>query len=237
MQYKYFIVNKPYGVLPQFSDDGGRPTLKSLGKFPNDVYPVGRLDMDSEGLLIITNDKLLNHKLLNPKFEYDKTYLVQVDGDITTEAIKKLEKGTQITVNSAPYTTLPALCKKVDKPDNLQERNPPVRFRKNIPTSFIELTIHEGKNRQVRKMTASVDFPTLRLVRFAIGNLRIKELKSGGVIEVQRDLLYEKLGLKTNDREEKPKARRPSTRKPRVPTRNPNTGKAPTSKKRYGKSR
>ncbi|MBB3696072.1 pseudouridine synthase [Flammeovirga yaeyamensis] len=195
MNHKYFVVNKPYGVLPQFSDADGRPTLKSLGKFPTDVYPVGRLDLDSEGLLIITNDKNLNHQLLNPKFEHAKTYLVQVDGDITEEAIKKLEKGTEISVNKTKYKTLPAKCKKVKKPDNLEERNPPVRFRKNIPTSFIELTIHEGKNRQVRKMTASVGFPTLRLIRLSIEKLRIRKLKSGGVIELDKDFLYSHLNI------------------------------------------
>ncbi|OHX65203.1 pseudouridine synthase [Flammeovirga pacifica] len=195
MNNKYFVINKPFGVLPQFSDADGRPTLKSLGKFPTDVYPVGRLDLDSEGLLILTNDKGLNHQLLHPKFEHSKTYLVQVDGDITDEAIKKLEKGTVISVNKSNYTTLPAKCIKVKKPENLEERNPPVRFRKNIPTSFIELTIHEGKNRQVRKMTASVGFPTLRLIRLSIEKLRIRKLKSGGVIELERKFIYEHLNI------------------------------------------
>lgn len=186
---RYYIINKPFGVLPQFTDQDGRKTLKSLGKFPTDVYPVGRLDLDSEGLLIITNDKALNHNLLHPKFEHKKTYLVQVEGEITKEAIQKLCKGTEISVSGKKYTTLPAQCKKVPKPDNLEERDPPVRFRKNIPTSFIELSIHEGKNRQVRKMTASVGFPTLRLKRIAIQDLRIDKLKMGGVIELKREVL------------------------------------------------
>lgn len=196
---RYFIINKPYGVLPQFTDQEGRKTLKSLGKFPNDVYPVGRLDLDSEGLLIITNDKSLNHRLLHPKFEHKKTYLVQVDGDITEEAIKKLEQGTEISVNKGKYKTLPAQCQKVPKPKNLEDRDPPVRFRKNIPTSFIELTIHEGKNRQVRKMTAAVGFPTLRLKRISIQDLRIEKLKIGGVIELKRDELLPLLRIKPED--------------------------------------
>ncbi|KXX72174.1 pseudouridine synthase [Flammeovirga sp. SJP92] len=198
-QYRYFIINKPYGVLPQFSDQDGRKTLKSLGNFPSDVYPVGRLDLDSEGLLIITNDKALNHRLLHPKFEHHKTYLVQVDGDITEEAIQKLKRGTEINVNKQQYKTLPAQCKKVEKPKNLEERDPPVRFRKNIPTSFIELTIHEGKNRQVRKMTASVGFPTLRLKRISIQNLRIEKLPIGGIIELKRSELLPLLKIKNED--------------------------------------
>ncbi|NLR92052.1 pseudouridine synthase [Flammeovirga agarivorans] len=223
-EYRYFVVNKPYGVLPQFSDHDGRKTLKSLGKFPSDVYPVGRLDLDSEGLLIITNDKMLNHKLLNPKFEHNKTYLVQVEGDITDEAIKKLEKGTEISVNKTKYKTLPARCKKVEKPENLEERDPPVRFRKNIPTSFIELTIHEGKNRQVRKMTASVGFPCLRLIRLAVEDLRIVNLPRGGVIELDKEFMLEKLKLK-KDTGSAPRTNQARHRKPSGGSKRPGYGR------------
>lgn len=190
---KYYIINKPYGVLPQFSDKDGRPTLGQLYNFPKDVYPVGRLDMDSEGLLILTNDKSLNHKLLNPKFAHKREYLVQVDGEVTTEAIQKLEEGVVISVNKKKHNTRPAIAKKVEQPEHLEERDPPVRFRKTVPTSFITLTLTEGKNRQVRKMTASVGFPTLRLIRTKIEKLRLGKMQTGEVLELKKDQIYKAL--------------------------------------------
>jgi 23S rRNA pseudouridine2457 synthase len=191
--YKYFIIYKPFGMLSQFSKEGDKPTLADLGNFPKDVYPVGRLDSDSEGLLILTNDKELNHRLLNPKFKHQRTYLAQVDGQVTPVAIEKLCSGVIITVDGKPHYTLPAKAVLLNQAPDLPERTPPVRFRKSIPTSWIELTLHEGKNRQVRKMTASVGFPTLRLVRIAIEDLMLGELKPGEVKEFQRDLLIKLL--------------------------------------------
>nr|WP_321426948.1 pseudouridine synthase [uncultured Acetobacteroides sp.] len=176
----YFLAYKPYGMLSQFSREGDKHTLADLGfNFPKDAYPVGRLDHDSEGLLLITNDKSLNSRLLNPKHHYKKTYLVQVDREITDDAIEQLRKGVTINVNGE-YRTRPAIVNRVAEPD-LPERVPPIRFRINVPTSWIEITITEGKNRQIRKMTAAVEFPTLRLVRSAIGPLVIDGMNPGNI--------------------------------------------------------
>lgn len=176
MEYKYFVINKPYGVLSQFTDSEGRKTLKDFGPFPKSVYPVGRLDRDSEGLLIITNDKSLTDFLLNPKYKHEKEYFVQVEGIPTDEALQKLQEGVIIEGKK----TLPAKLRIIDYP-NFAERIPPIRERKNIPTTWISLTITEGRNRQVRKMTAAVGFPTLRLVRVRIKNVLLNILKSGEV--------------------------------------------------------
>jgi 23S rRNA pseudouridine2457 synthase len=191
--HKYYLVYKPYGVLNQFRDELGRPTLASLYNFPKDVYPVGRLDIDSEGLLLLTNDKSINHRLLNPKFRHEKTYWVQVEGDITDEAIEKLKKGVTIKVDGKLHHTLPAkVFRFVDEP-NLPERNPPIRFRKNIPTSWVSLCIVEGKKHQIRKMTAAVGFPTLRLVRSQIQGLGLENMQVGEVRELSAQEVYEKL--------------------------------------------
>jgi len=176
---KYFIINKPYGVLSQFSDSEGRKTLKNFFHFPKDVYPVGRLDMDSEGLLILTNDKSLTDYLLNPKHKHEKEYYVQIEGIPTSEAIDKLRNGVVIEGRK----TLTAKVKIISEP-RLQERIPPIRKRKYIPTSWLSIIIIEGRNRQIRKMTAAVGFPTLRLIRVRIKNLTIGELKIGEVREL-----------------------------------------------------
>ena len=176
---KYFILNKPYGVLTQFTDDENRPTLASLYNFPEDVYPVGRLDMDSEGLLLLTNDKPLTDYLLNPKQKHEREYFAQVEGVPTKEALQKLCSGVIIEGKK----TLPAKTKLIDDP-SFPPRVPPIRERKNIPTSWISLTLMEGRNRQVRKMTAAVGFPTLRLVRVRIENLYLGNLKVGEVKEI-----------------------------------------------------
>lgn len=166
----------------QFSGIEGKKTLLDLDyKFPKDVYPVGRLDEDSEGFLLLTNDKSLNNRLLDPKNKLQKTYLVQVEGSISNDAILKLQKGVEITLKEGIYKTLPCIAEKITEPDFLPERFPPIRFRANIPTSWLKLTLTEGKNRQVRKMTASVGFPTLRLVRYGIKHLNILGFKSGDV--------------------------------------------------------
>lgn len=176
---KYFAINKPYGVLSQFTDKEGRRTLKSLFNFPKDVYPVGRLDMDSEGLLILTNDKFLTNYLLNPKNKHEREYFVQVEGIPTPEALQKLSDGLIIEGRK----TLPAKVKLIEEPD-FPPRIPPIRERKTIPTSWISITLIEGRNRQVRKMTAAVGFPTLRLVRVRIKNILLGKLKFGEVREL-----------------------------------------------------
>lgn len=182
----YFLAYKPYGMLSQFSKDGDKPTLADLAfSFPKDAYPVGRLDHDSEGLLLITNDTRLNSLLLNPKRHYRKTYWVQVDRAITDDAVAQLCKGVTINVNGE-YTTQPAKVRRIEEP-SLPERIPPIRFRINVPTSWIEISLTEGKNRQIRKMTAAVNFPTLRLVRIGIGPLSIGDLKPEDVKTLSKE--------------------------------------------------
>ncbi|WP_375560347.1 pseudouridine synthase [Bernardetia sp. OM2101] len=193
---RYFIIYKPYGMICQFSKEGDKATLADLAfDFPKDVYPLGRLDTDSEGLLILTNDKKLNHKLLNPDFAHQRTYYVQVDGQIHKEALKQLEEGVTIRIKKKDYFTSPAKAKSIDEPE-LPPRNPPVRYRASIPTSWISLTLTEGKNRQVRHMTAAVKFPTLRLVRYAIENIELEDMQSGDILELSGTELYTKLGMK-----------------------------------------
>lgn len=177
---RYFIAYKPYGMLTQFTDENDRPTLASLFSFPKDVYPVGRLDMDSEGLVLLTNDKALNHKLLDPKFRHEREYLVQVEGIPSAADLKKIETGVIIEKKK----TLPAKVKILDKAPDLPERTPPIRERKTIPTSWISITLIEGRNRQVRKMTANIGFPTLRLLRIRIGKLNLGKLNPGEVKEI-----------------------------------------------------
>ena len=176
---KYFLLNKPYGVLTQFTDKENRATLGSLFKFPPDVYPVGRLDKDSEGLLLLTNDKSLTEYLLNPKNEHEREYYVQVEGIPTENDLAKLRRGIELSDGK----TLPAKVKLINDPD-FPQRVPPIRERKNIPTSWISLTLVEGRNRQVRRMTAATGFPTLRLVRVRIKNILLDDLKFGEVREL-----------------------------------------------------
>lgn len=187
----YFLIYKPYLMLSQFSREGDKlgprsATLADLDfDFPTDVYPVGRLDADSEGLLLLTNDKQLNHRLLNPKFRHNRTYYVQVDGALTEDACQKMSEGVPISVDGKSYLTLPAMARPIPEPA-LPERNPPIRYRASIPTSWLSIALHEGKNRQVRKMTAAVGFPTLRLVRWAIENLTAEGMIPGQVRELSR---------------------------------------------------
>ena len=195
--YNYYVIFKSYGVLSQFSrPEPHHKTLADLGfKFPEDVYPVGRLDKDSEGLLILTNDKKLNHQLLNPHFAHSRAYAVQVDGQITDEGIQMLENGIDIKLGKTMYHTMPAKAKLLPEGIGLPERDPPVRYRKMIPTSWIELTLIEGKNRQIRKMCAEAGFPVLRLVRTRIEKLFLKGLKPGDVKEMEGKELRELLGV------------------------------------------
>jgi 23S rRNA pseudouridine2457 synthase len=173
---KYIIFYKPYGVLSQFTDDSAspRPTLKEYIDIP-EIYSVGRLDFDSEGLLLLTNDGQLKHHLIDPQFEHLRTYWVQVEKIPTEEALQQLRDG--VTIQG--YCTKPAIAKLLDTEPDLPERQPPIRFRASIPTAWLELKLTEGKNRQVRKMTAAVGFPTLRLVRFAIAHLSLENLNVG----------------------------------------------------------
>ncbi|WP_407446839.1 pseudouridine synthase [Fibrobacter sp.] len=168
------LFNKPYGVLSQFTPEAGHPALDTFG-FPAGVYAAGRLDHDSEGALLLTDNGKLIKKLLDPEFEHPRTYLAQVEGEITEDAIKQLAKG--VTIKG--YHTKPCKAEIATEPDWLWPRNPPVRFRANIPTSWVQLTLIEGKNRQVRHMTAAVGFPTLRLIRIKIGNIALGDLQPG----------------------------------------------------------
>ena len=167
-----YAFNKPYGVLCQFSGEGD--TLANYINTKN-IYPAGRLDKDSEGLLLLTDDGQLQHKISHPKFDKEKTYVVQVDGEIDTRALEQLRTG--VTLKDG--LTKPAKARLINEPDWLWDRVPPVRFRKNCPTSWIELIITEGRNRQVRRMTAQVGFPTLRLIRTQIGHWTLSDIKLG----------------------------------------------------------
>ena len=182
--YRYFIIYKPYLVLSQFTSGDDKKTLTDFFDVPKNVYPVGRLDYDSEGLLILTNDPALNHQLLDPKFKHEREYWVQVEGEITKEKLNQLSIGVNISIDGKLYRTQKAVAKILSNNVNVHERNPPIRFRKATPTSWISLTLTEGKNRQVRKMTAAVGLPTLRLVRVRIGNVLLGDLKAGEVREV-----------------------------------------------------
>lgn len=194
--YKYYVIFKPYGVLSQFSrPEPHHKTLADLDyMFPENVYPVGRLDKDSEGLLILTNDKNLNHQLLNPDFKHTRAYSVQVDGQMTDDAIQMLEHGIDIKLGKTVYHTMPASAKLLPQGIGLPERDPPVRFRKMLPTSWVEITLIEGKNRQVRKMCAKTGFPVLRLVRTRIEKLLLNGMTSGDVREIKGKQLLSLLG-------------------------------------------
>jgi len=173
--YRYIIFYKPYGVLSQFTKDAPTHiTLKDYIDVP-DVYPVGRLDWDSEGLLLLTNNGQLQHRLAHPRFGHKRTYWVQVERIPDADAIKRLQTGVEIQ----DYRTQPAEIRLLSEEPQLPERTPPIRFRKNVPTAWLEMTLTEGKNRQVRRMTAAVGFPTLRLVRVSIGHLQLDDLQLG----------------------------------------------------------
>jgi 23S rRNA pseudouridine2457 synthase len=178
MSYSYFIAYKPYNVLTQFSGDNPAETLQVLDyPFAKDVYPVGRLDKDSEGLLLLTNDRRVNHRMLDPKFSHAREYWAQVEKHPTPEALHKLSQG--IRLKDGP--TLPAQAHLLAAEPDLPPRNPPIRYRANIPTAWLSLTLTEGRNRQVRRMTAAVGFPTLRLVRWRMEILTLAGLLPGQV--------------------------------------------------------
>lgn len=176
---RLILFNKPYGVLCQFRRTDDKPTLADFFTDPA-IHPCGRLDHDSEGLLLLTDDGKLNSRITEPKFKLAKTYWAQVDNDISEDAIQQLQRG--VLLNDG--LTRPARARKLTEPE-LWPRTPPIRFRASIPTSWVELVISEGKNRQVRRMTAAVGFPTLRLVRVQIGDWKVDGLASGEWREIQ----------------------------------------------------
>lgn len=177
---RLLLLNKPFDVLTQFNDDAGRATLKDFVDVPG-VYPAGRLDRDSEGLLLLTNDGQLQARIADPRHKLAKTYWVQVEGTPTEAQLQQLQRS--VLLNDGP--TLPAQARLLEPPPDLWPRHPPVRFRQSIPTHWLELVITEGRNRQVRRMTAAVGLPTLRLVRARIGPWSLGELLPGQWQEVE----------------------------------------------------
>ena len=175
--YRYILFYKPYGVLSQFSTPAGETTKLTLKDYipVPDVYPVGRLDWDSEGIMLLTNHGQLQHRLSHPQFQHPRTYWVQVERIPDAAAIKQLQQGVTI----ANYRTQPAKVRLLNAEPELPPRDRPIRFRKNVPTAWLEMTLTEGKNRQIRRMTAKVGFPTLRLVRVAIAHLGWENLDLG----------------------------------------------------------
>lgn len=168
--------HKPYGVLCQFTaDQPGQRTLAEF-QFPERVYPVGRLDLDSEGLLLLTDEAGLNHRLLDPKTAHPRTYWAQVEGLVDDLAVQRLQRGG---IEIKGHITLPCRARAISPEPSVPPRDPPIRQRQQIPTSWLELILHEGKNRQVRRMTAAVGFPTLRLIRVAIGGFALGDLGPG----------------------------------------------------------
>jgi 23S rRNA pseudouridine2457 synthase len=193
----YFCIYKPFQVISGFTSENGRPCLRDFFAVPPDVYPLGRLDFDSEGLLLLTNDKSLNYRILHPAFAHEREYWVQVEGAVTQQALATLNQGVSISIDGKKYTTKKTRTALFNEPPPVPERNPSIRFRKNIPVSWISLTLTEGKNRQVRKMTAAVGFPTLRLIRYRVSGLNIESMLPGDMVEMDKRTCYQKLGLGT----------------------------------------
>ena len=181
--------NKPFGVVCKFSPEPGRPTLADFIDRPG-IYPAGRLDTDSEGLLLLTDDGALQAHIASPRHKLPKVYWSQVEAELNDEALEALRRG----VDLGEFTTLPAQARRIDEPAGLWPRDPPIRWRARIPTSWLELTLREGKNRQVRRMTARVGFPTLRLIRAAIGSVHVATLAPGEWREIDPG----QLGLNPN---------------------------------------
>ncbi|MBT5507074.1 MAG: pseudouridine synthase [Flammeovirgaceae bacterium] len=191
---RYFIINKPYKVLSQYTNEIGNKGLGSIFRIPKGIYAVGRLDLDSEGLLILTNDKKLNNFLLNPENEHKRTYHVEVEGTPSTAALNVLSEGISITIDGKLYRTKKAEVR-ILKDYDFPERSPAVNRIKHPETSWIEVILTEGKNRQVRKMTAKVGHPTLRLIRVGIESLALHPLMPGQIVMISKKVLYKKLKL------------------------------------------
>jgi len=181
---QYYLLYKPFQVLSQFTSLDGKICLKDIIEVEKDVYPVGRLDYDSEGLLLLTNDTSINHQLLHPSFEHKRTYWVQVDGAITENALEILRKGVVINIDGKQYKTNKAILKTLPDDIIVPERNPPIRFRKSIPTTWVSIELTEGKNRQVRKMFALVGFPVLRLIRAQLGKYTIDKMQPADLLSL-----------------------------------------------------
>jgi 23S rRNA pseudouridine2457 synthase len=203
MLFRYFIANKPFNTICQFSQEvEGQATLADLNfTFPKDAYPIGRLDQDSEGLLLLTSDRSLNHRLLNPQFAHKRTYLAQIEGIPTEESLENFRKGVTIKVEKKLYNTLPAECKSVKDPsvyfDNLPiwTRLPLPKSSGNKPMSWIEVTLTEGKNRQVRRMCAAIGHPCLRLIRVSMMDLKLDNLQPNEVKEMDAETMLGFLGM------------------------------------------
>ncbi len=183
---RYILFNKPYGIVSQFSGEGS--TLADYIKIPG-IYPVGRLDKDSEGLMLLTDDGALQHRFTDPKFRHPRTYWAQVEGIPDQAALDRLRQGVVIRAEGKAYRTLPALVRMLDPAPDVPARQPPIRFRKSIPTAWVELIVVDGKNRQIRKMTAETGYPTLRLIRAAIGKETLEGLQPGEWREVDKPAL------------------------------------------------
>lgn len=226
---RLILLNKPFQMLCQFRDKDGRPTLADCISEP-DVYPAGRLDHDSEGLLLLTDNGALQTRIADPHWKLPKTYWAQVEGEITDAALARLRSGVEL--NDGP--TLPAGAEKLESP-SLWEREPPIRYRANIPTSWVALTLREGRNRQVRRMTAAVGFPTLRLVRAAIGPWQLEGLRPGEHREIELD----EVTLKSLFGDAAATRTKPSTARaasPQTQSRSANSASATRSKSQPGKT-
>ena len=193
--FQYYIIHKPFKVLSQFTDEDSNPGLGRFFKVAKDVYPVGRLDLDSEGLLLLTNDKSLNHQLLNPKFKHRRTYWAEVEGIPDKRELEAFSSGLVIKAKGKTYRTAHAEIRNIGEVD-LPQREPSVNRVKHPVTSWMEITLTEGKNRQVRKMTAAIGHPTLRLVRVSIEGLSLAGLKAGEIKSIPEHIIYKKLSIK-----------------------------------------
>lgn len=195
MSQKYFLLFKPFGVLSQFTSEHGKKTLGDVYPFPKNVYPVGRLDENSEGLLLLTNDKKVNNQLLDPSKQHERTYLVQVEGQINNKAIAQLTKGVEIKLKDGKlHQTIPCKVKRIGAP-KIKDRDKAVSFNQSKGFSWISMTLTEGKYRQVRKMTAAVGFPTIRLIRNSIEGISLSGMNAGDVKDIPKDAFYKKLKL------------------------------------------